>query len=340
MKQVKTMTLPLEFQHSAQTIRAYTADVTATKFYDLDPDFQRDFIKNEKWKQDIIGHIMWTRQTGILYFHPVRRNGGPEIQESLDGKSRSGAILQFIRDGFRMPTPLPKEYNLRHLEGKLFSEWPQEDQDAFWRIKCQLAVANRTMSPEVVTRFFNNIKTPSDISLGEGLHSDTKSPVYTLLKREMAEPNGKFKRFLHDMWSQKRRYEDLEVIVRCLWWQLNPNTRHEPSPPVLLDLWRTGAGVTAPLMEKVCENMVKVRIFTRTAKVTRLQYAANFCPFFLLFAKETPTDILAAIEAKLTSDPFKNAGLRAGQSSTHYSRWLALMRLGGSQVDNSLDLDM
>ena len=322
------MALPLEFQHSAQTIRAYTADVTATKFYDLDPDFQRDFIKNEKWKQDIIGHIMWTRQTGILYFHPVRRDGGPEIQESLDGKSRSGAILEFIRDGFRMPAPLHREYNLRHLEGKFFSEWPQEDRDAFWRIKCQLAVANRTMTPEEVTRFFNNIKTPSDISLGEGLHSDTKSPVYTLLKREIAHPNGKFKRFLHDLWNKKRRHEDLELIVRCLWWQLNPNARHEPQPPKLIELWRTGAGVTAPLMEQVCENMVRVRIFTKTAKVTRLAYAANFCPFFILFARETPVDVMAAIETKLTADPFKNASCRAGQSSTHYSRWLTLMQLG------------
>ena len=42
------MAQPLEFQHSAQTIRAYTSDVKDTKFYDLDPDFQRDFITRHR----------------------------------------------------------------------------------------------------------------------------------------------------------------------------------------------------------------------------------------------------------------------------------------------------
>lgn len=330
------MAIPLEFQHSAQTIRAYTSDVTATKFYDLDPDFQRDFIKNEKWKQNIIGHIMWTRQTGILYFHPVRRNGGPEILESLDGKSRSGAILEFIRDAFRMPNPLPKQYNMKHLEGKLFSEWPQEDQDAFWRIKCQMAVANRTMTREEVTVFFNNIKTPSDISLGEALHSDTKSPVYTLIKLEKDSKDGKFKKFLNDMWSRSKRHEDLEVIVRCLWWQMNPQSRVDPQPPKLIELWRNGVGVTPPLIEQVCENMIKVRLFTKTVKVQRLQYAANFCPFYMLFAKNTSNDVLRVIESKMEANPFKKP---AGHSNTHYSRWLALMQLAGVQVDTSLDQD-
>jgi hypothetical protein len=335
------MTFPLEFQLSAQTIRAYVSDVTQSKFYNLDPDFQRDYIKNQQWKQKMIGHIMWTRQTALLYFHPVRHDGGAEILESLDGKSRSGAILDFVRDGFRMLTPLPLVYNLKRLEGKLFSEWPQEDQDAFWRIKCQLAVANRTMTREEVTLFFNNIKTPSDITLGESLHSDTASPVHALIKTVTNNPEDTtFKKFLKDLWNKKKRYEDLDVIARCLWWQLNPNSRVDPSSERLIELWRTGTGVTRSIIVKVCENMIKVRLFTQEAKVQRLTYAASFCPFFMLFAKEVDTDTMHKISTHLDSEPFKTTVLRAGQSSTHYSRWRALMALGGFQTDNSLDLDM
>lgn len=334
------MATPLEFRHETQSIWSYVSDLTNTKFYDLDPEFQREFVKTLEWKQNIIGHIMWTKQTGIIYFHPVRR--GPDkrlVQESLDGKSRSGSILEFIRDGFRMPVPLPEVYNLQRLEGKLFSEWPQEDQDVFWNIQCQLAKSNRTMSREEVNQFFKNVKTASDATLGETLHSDTASPVMAMVKAYISAPDGEFRKFLDALWGNKKRYEQLEVIARCIHWQLHPNLRYNAHPTRLVEMWRTGADVTPAVVRVVCDNMIKVRTLTADIKVQRLQFAANFCPFFLLFAKRTDPTIIAAIAKALTPEPFKNVQNISGDSSSQYSRWLALMRLGGAPVDISLDLD-
>jgi hypothetical protein len=313
------MASPLSFKNGVTSIRGYAGEVKV-KYYDLDPEFQREYIKLTPWKQKMIGHIVWTRQTGILYFHPVKRAGASTHMECLDGKSRSSAIIEFMNDGFRLKDLPP---GVRHLDGKLFSEWSADEQFDFGGIQCQIAEANRTMSKDEINIFFNNIKTPSDISIGESLHCDVDGVVNKLVRARMT---GEFKDFVKKLWANDNRYEHLTVIARCVYWTMNPVSRTDPGEAKLKVLWHYGEGITPSIIHDVCENMMKAWLFTRDAKVCRMQYAAVFCPFFMLFSTSTSVEDLSKIHARLVDSPFKNL-IIPSQDRTVFSRYEHMMTL-------------
>lgn len=85
------------------------------------PDFQRDYVWSEKDKINLIESIFDNIEIGRIVLHQeFNPKKAPETwcYEVIDGKQRLGAILDYVKDKFK-------------VRGKLFSELSKIDQSQF-----------------------------------------------------------------------------------------------------------------------------------------------------------------------------------------------------------------
>ena len=115
------------FANSNSNLVAYLASITGGTHI-LNTKLQREFTKSYKWKSDMIFYMMWVGEVpGKIYFHPVEKEDGVIIQESLDGKSRTSAPDEFMRGTFKLDDEF-KVKGFERLYGKYYHEFTAADQ--------------------------------------------------------------------------------------------------------------------------------------------------------------------------------------------------------------------
>ena len=269
------------FSNSISTFVSFISSITAGTHV-LNTKVQREYTKLYKWKCDLIFYMMWVNEVpGKIYFHPVERNDGIIIQESLDGKSRTSAAVEFMNDVFK----LNNEFQIKgyeHLYGKYFSEFTPADQHRFKTTKVSIADANRTLSDDETNVFFILIKTPSNCKTGEGLHSDLESPNRTMLDHKM-DTDVIFKEFITTVWGKDSTFPYYTAIASCMMYhEYGPN--RIMSGKQLSNYWRRGVSKT--VFDEVIKNMQKVWDIKKKygTNIKRIESVSVFCPFFMLYS--------------------------------------------------------
>jgi len=294
-----TMTT-LTFNNANPTIWSFMTEVAGGEMYYLDPGFQRDYTKSREWEQNMLRHIIWTKQTGTMYFHPVERTKDGEtydMQECIDGKSRSLAIRKFINDEFTISSTEFNEYP--HLHGIPFSQWPLVDKRWFNTIRLNIATATRTLTDDEITKLFNNLKTSSTVKTGELLNSNRNSPLLKMYEdRAVARPD--FKEAIVDLWGQNKKHKLEEMISSMAHMIEFPDDIRDPNGARKEQMWETG--ISAAKFDKIIEYTVAVYGIIKHIK--RKSSATVFLPFFKLYVMKTPVDVIDRIKEKVTIDIF------------------------------------
>lgn len=270
--------------------------------YDVDPDFQREYTKNTEWEVNMITHIVWTRQTGTLYFHPIERisenNEEYQVYECVDGKSRSNGIRNFMSDNFTI-----KDCGYPHLDDVVFSKWPLTDKGWFKRISMNIATCNRTLDANEISKLFQNLKTPSDCKTGELLNSKRNSPLLKLYNSKR-ESRPEFSKFIDEFWGNNERFKDLEIIAGLAHMLENPDDIYKPITKDLNKIWKQG--ITPENFDILIKYAMDVGDILKYGHVSYPGSGTVFFPFFRLFVMRVPALSIQIIKSKIDKNVFKN----------------------------------
>ena len=274
--------------------------------YDIDPVFQRNYTKKRAWEENMVSHIVWTRQAGSLYFHPRERVSETgenfQVYECVDGKSRSNAIRNFMKDDFTV-----KDCGYPYLEGVVFSKWPLADKGWFQRITINIATCDRTLSDNEITKLFKNLKTPSDCKTGELLNSKRNSPLL-IMYLEKRESRPDFAKFVDEFWGRNKRYASEEMIAGLAHMIENTDDKLKPIPSDKHSIWESG--LTSLKFDKLIEYALAVGEILIYARVKQRSAGTVFFPFFRLFVLQTDASVIQTIKMNIDRNVFTN--MRSG----------------------------
>ena len=178
------------------------------KEIDFDASIQRglvwDSLRNSKFIQTIL--LEWA--TGVFY---INKTGG--IFECLDGKQRSHALYNFIKNGKKLHTDTPpvrnKNGELIEISKRKFDELPTEFQNIIMRYGL-LVQSFEDMSMEDKVEFFTRINLGKPVTLADISRIKVKSrKVFKKLSKHIAIETGATEK-------AKAKFAD-EDIIKNIW---------------------------------------------------------------------------------------------------------------------------
>ena len=180
------------------------------KNYDLNPDHQRGVVHNKEWQKEIIRSACQFNDIPPVRFHTQYNADGTQRYESLDGKQRSMAIVEFMNDKFTVHFPewgneTEKKYSELTLAQKQFIDNRTLD----------VKVTRSSLDEDEISQFFQRAQQTKITQLGEHLNSDIGSK-----KREIAFEVLR-DRSITDIITiinpKNSRFSHLEIIARLLY---------------------------------------------------------------------------------------------------------------------------
>ena len=152
--------------------------------FNLDPPHQRNVVHDDRWKSNIIHSVIDDQDIPDVYFHPCMLDDGTRRYDSLDGKQRCSAIVDYIDGKFKYVNNQPHDDDGVSLwKGKYFSELMPAEQE-FLKNECSITVriANRTMSEADIESFFQKRQETKKTNCGEYLNSCIGSKINETIK--------------------------------------------------------------------------------------------------------------------------------------------------------------
>jgi hypothetical protein len=152
------------------------------EYYDLRPDFQRDFIWNVEKQQKLIDSII--RGWHIPPIHLVKVDGKQpeEKYEILDGKQRLNAIFQFYNDEFSFNGFFKPDFgHYNYLHGLKFSEFPLDKKNKFETTSLRVFYLSNVEEDEATELF---------LRLNQGVAvsaSEKRNCIYGVVKENLRE---------------------------------------------------------------------------------------------------------------------------------------------------------
>jgi hypothetical protein len=292
--------------------------------YDIDPVFQRNNIKSRAWKQDMISHIVWTKQTGTLFFHPVEKvdedGERNQIYQCVDGKSRTYGMREFMSDAFTI-----RDCGYPHLDGIVFSKWPLVDKSWFKRIPVNIATCDRTLTQDEITKLFKNLKTPSDVTIGELLNSSRDSPLGKMYQNKRSL-RPEFAKIIDKLWGKSKRHVAFKSIANLAHTVEYPDSTDVPLKDDINAIWNQG--ISSHKFDKLIEYTLATYDILCHCSVPRSDAITTFLPFFKLFVMQVPASVMQLIKNKVKSDVFKGMPT-GGDAKCVHKRYRYLLRIGG-----------
>jgi len=244
----------------------YFADKVSSGEIDLNPQHQREVVHSDEWKGQIIISALTTGDIPELYFDRVLHDEFGEIMRSLDGKQRGNAIWQFMTAQISFPKKIDHP-DLKPFAGKKITDLTPQNQVAIRNLQVHYKVANRALSNEEVTEFFNKRQATKTTKHGEFLNSDLSSyPRNFIVDEVLTRPDVKE---VLDVYStnpkgQKCGYAKrsglLELLAKCLYHFTHQETNKniDPSITVLKKWWAS----SPPLSEEQRVGFIRALITT------------------------------------------------------------------------------
>jgi hypothetical protein len=110
----------------------------------LDPDHQRNVTHDNQWKSQILHSQIYERDIPDVYFHPCENEDGSRRYDSLDGKQRCSAIVDYIENKYSYTSKEPKT-----MENRYFKDLPVQWQGY---LKDELDIGLRSSKSEFSKR--------------------------------------------------------------------------------------------------------------------------------------------------------------------------------------------
>jgi len=202
----------------------------------LDPEHQREVVHNDTWKSGIINSALKMGDIPQVYFHTVTDEKGLSVYESLDGKQRCTAIVEFIENKYPF-NPDTKVLDT-HIEcvGKTLDEFPPLVRQQLQRVRLSCKILTRTMTLEEISEFFLIRQVTKVTTAGEKLNAQLNSKVRPqaielLARTRVAAAFGLIKKI-----GNRKGY--VELIARLMFAHRHPNIDDlDPSPKDLTIWW-------------------------------------------------------------------------------------------------------
>jgi hypothetical protein len=180
--------------------------------YDLDPPHQRKVVHNNKWKGDIIKSAIQFNDIPLVRFHKREQSDLTHKWESLDGKQRCSAIIEFLDNKYEIefewdgwPTCKTFYKNLSPIQRQRIDE-----------LNLDTKLLPETFSEEEISQYFQWAQNTKTTSLGEylnsTLHSQLCQRLRPIIDNKLSEHLKIFKPI-----GTVDRYQHLEIMARLLY---------------------------------------------------------------------------------------------------------------------------
>tara|TARA_Y100000389_G_scaffold22410_1_gene19181 strand:+ start:413 stop:1414 length:1002 start_codon:yes stop_codon:yes gene_type:complete len=189
----------------------FTAKITAGS-YDLNPEHQRNVIRDNEWKSGIIQSILQEGDIPPVYFHTRYDKDNHVIYESLDGKQRSSAIYEFMSDKYPYTESSPEG-----MRGKKYSEIPTIYQSMLIQFTIPMRICTRTMTPSEIQKFFKKRQDHRVTKKGEHLNSCIASEHRPIVNNFIVNNEA----YIKNIVPKNDRFQRDELIVPMLYIYVN-----------------------------------------------------------------------------------------------------------------------
>jgi len=174
--------------------------------YNLDPNFQREFIWSKEKQQNLIESIFSTIPIPRIYSYELK----DQNFEIVDGKQRLYSILNFYQDGFE----LSSKFKFKEMQNKKYSEL-NEDQKC-WFLNFTLSFMKIPFSGDEQTKYdiFDKLNNNSvALNFQELRNSIFRSKLNDAVK-ELAKNDETINIFLKN--DKSKRMQNVEMLFRFL----------------------------------------------------------------------------------------------------------------------------
>ena len=227
-----TMALVSMWHRTSISFINFARDVVDNKLYNLDPEHQRDVVHDDVWKSGIMHSALIFHDVPAVYFHVVPCPNGMFVHDSLDGKQRCSAIIQYMSDGYRYKGSEPA-----YMHNKLYSELEPFQQQHINNCILDVKVYQGTMTNPQIEHFFQSRQETKITTLGEHLHSCMTSKLRKFIKGVL-QNNSTLVYYLQRVKKVDKRHVYLEIIARLLYVYTHINSETDPENYEIRDWWK------------------------------------------------------------------------------------------------------
>lgn len=268
--------------HKSETVAytvAYVKNGVANGTFDLNPKHQRGEVHTRKWQMGIVDSLL---HYGIppVYFHKVIRStsdGYQTVEESVDGKQRLLAILQFVNDDYRFEL-----CTIPNLKGKLFSELTYQDKDHILSTKISCIIYDELTS-ERLQHMFQNFNQTKSTSIGELLNGSVNT---AMIARVRALASSADVQTIRNSDSNKR-YQHIEAVVRMSY-MVYERTLRTVANNKLMEWF---AGWSRPEMDEVRERISEVARLMEDMELKARGSKGNYLAILWFIMKNSEDDV-------------------------------------------------
>jgi hypothetical protein len=199
-------------------------------YYDLQPDFQRDFIWTTEKQQKLIDSIFRGWHIPPIHLVKVNRKEESEKYEILDGKQRLNAIFQFYENkipfyGFFSPD-FGDFNNLHNLK---FSDFPQYMKDIFENTGLRVFYLSDVKRDEATELF---------LRLNQGVAvsaSEKRNCIYGVVKENLREILKQYSKLFSEktLGFENRRMAYQDALDRIYFLEKNESLENKPNSRIL-----------------------------------------------------------------------------------------------------------
>lgn len=174
--------------------------------YDLDPPHQRNVVHDSAWKSAVLSSALIAGDIPATYWHPSAKD--PNVRESLDGKQRCSAVLDYMNNKYAYTLQ-----DIAGMKGKFYKDLPRELQRELNGCSLNMQVASRTLSEPEIAEFFARRQETKRTSCGEHLNACVNAQLrkeFTLLSAALTEEE----KFAESGWIVGDRFTVLERMAQ------------------------------------------------------------------------------------------------------------------------------
>lgn len=295
---------------------SFVNQVQTNNKYNLNPSHQRNVVHSDEWKCGIIQSAYYYNDIPQVYFHPRKNSHGIDVFESLDGKQRCSAILEFFQDKFVYTLHEPCS-----MYGKVYSELSTTDKMIINNSDIGVKVSHTTLSDEEIEEFFNIRQASKNTSIGEFLNSKLTSSIRTELLN--VYKHDEVKQLFTYIKQSNKRFEHLEMLARFYYLfqnkHMNESELLDPENDTILQWWTT----SSPTHIKHFKHFLIYVLEWIIAQEIKRPYAkVVYVPYFFFMLKNMSQ--LHVLETKLYNGQF-DWPHTTGDHSACFKRYTALI---------------
>lgn len=216
--------------HKKTSITWKTQDISLHNFlndfncgrYVLNTEWQRGDVHNIKWKQEVIQSLIEFNLVPTVYFQPSEKRSA--IQESIDGRQRCEAILQYLNNKYEVACELWGNKSL------LYQDLPEDIQDDISMLTIPISISSRTLTKNEIAKLFSRLQQTKKTTMGEHLNSKVFALSREFIKDILNIHEDTISGFI-----TKDRYNHIEFVLRCMYLFVNFNESVVRQKKIIMD---------------------------------------------------------------------------------------------------------